>query len=44
MNSLEAVDPLLTLRSLSADIEHVICELAEVEERLGNASGSETGA
>jgi len=41
VNTLETVDPLLTLGTLSSHIKHVVCQLAQVEECLGNASGSE---
>ena len=39
---LEAVNPLLTLRSLSTNIEHAVCECSKVENRLGNSSRSQS--
>lgn len=39
---LETVNPLLPFRPLAADIEHSIRQLAEVEDRLGNARGSKS--
>jgi hypothetical protein len=39
---LEAVNPLLTLRSLATNIEHSVCELADNESRLGNTSRLDT--
>jgi hypothetical protein len=39
---LEAMDPLLTLRTLSTDIEHPVCELADDEGGLCNTGGLNT--
>lgn len=41
---LEAMYPLLTLRTLTADIEHAVCEIADDECGLGDTSGLDTGA
>ena len=38
----EAVDPLLSLRSLSSYIEHTVCEVANDEGGFGNTSGLDT--
>lgn len=40
LNVVEHVDPLLTLRSLSTDVEHAVCEIAGVEDGLADASCS----
>jgi hypothetical protein len=37
---LEAVDPLLSLRSLAADVEHPVGKLAQIEDRLRDARRS----
>ena len=44
MNTFEAVNPLLPLGPLPSDIEHVIFQLTQLEQGLGNAGGSESGA
>ena len=36
---LKAVYPLLPLRSLTSDVEHAVCELADDESSLSDASG-----
>lgn len=41
VNTLETVDPLLTLGTLSSHVKHVVCQLTQIEECLGNAGGSE---
>ena len=41
-NVLEAVNPLLTFRTLSSNIEHSVCELADDEGGLGDTSGLNT--
>jgi hypothetical protein len=43
-NVLEAVDPLLSLRSLSSHIEHAVGEISNDEGGLGNTSGLDTGS
>jgi len=40
VNILETVDPLLSLGSLATDVEHAICQLAEVEYGLCDTRGS----
>ena len=40
---LEAVDPLLSLRTLSSDIKHSVCKVSNDECGLGNTSGLDTG-
>ena len=41
-NVLEAVNPLLTFGTLSSDIKHSVCELADNEGSLGDTSGLNT--
>lgn len=41
---LKAVNPLLALRTLSANIKHSVRELAEIEYRFCDAGGTESGA
>lgn len=41
---LEAVDPLLTFRSLSSNVKHTVCEGAKVEDGLGDTSRPQSGA
>lgn len=41
---LEAVDPLLSLRSLTTDVEHPISKVADDESCLGDTSSLDTGA
>ena len=41
---LEAVDPLLTLRTLASNVEHAVCEIAQVEDRLGDTRCAQTRA
>jgi len=43
-NVLEAVDPLLSLRSLSSDVEHAVCKVTNDESGFGNTSGLDTGS
>lgn len=40
MNSLKTVHPLLPLRSLAANIKHMVIQLSEFEKSLCDASGS----
>lgn len=44
MHAFEAVNPLLPLGPLPSDIKHVIFQLTQLEQGLGNAGGSESGA
>ena len=44
MNTFEAVYPFLTFRALTAYIEHVIIELAQLEESLRYSSSPKPGA
>lgn len=41
---LEAVDPLLTLRTLTADVEHAVGKVTNDERSFGNTSGLDTRA
>jgi len=43
-NILEAMDPLLTLRTLTTDVEHAVGQIADDESRLSNTSGLDTRA
>lgn len=43
-NVLEAVNPLLSLRSLTTDIEHSVGEITDDEGSLGDTSSLDTGA
>jgi hypothetical protein len=43
-NVFEAVDPLLSLRTLSSDIEHAISKVTNNESSLGDTGGLDTGA
>jgi hypothetical protein len=36
------VNPLLSLRPLTTDVEQLVCEFADLESRLGNTSGLDT--
>ena len=38
------MDPLLALGALSTDVKHTVCEFANNEGSLGDASGLDTGA
>jgi hypothetical protein len=40
LNIVEHVDPLLTLRPLSANVEHAVGQIASVEDRLADTSCS----
>ena len=40
---LEAMDPLLSLRTLSSNIKHAICKVTNDESSLRNSSGLDTG-
>lgn len=40
----EDVNPLLTFRSLAANVEHAICQVAQLEDGLGDARGSQSRA
>lgn len=42
-NVLEAVNPLLSLRPLTTDVEHPVSEVANDESCLGDTSGLDTG-
>ena len=43
-NILETVDPLLSLRTLSSDVEHAVCKISNDESGLGDTGGLDTGA
>ena len=40
---LETVDPLLTFRPLTTNIEQLVCEFADLESRLGDTCRLDTG-
>jgi len=40
LNVVEHVDPLLTLRPLSTNVKHAVCQVASVENSLADASCS----
>lgn len=40
VNVLETVNPLLSLGTLASNVEHAVCQLAEVEDGLCNSRGS----
>ena len=40
---LEAVNPLLSLGSLTTDVEHAVCQVADDECGLGDTGGLDTG-
>lgn len=42
LNIIENVQPLLALRALSTNIEHSICEIAQIEDRFGDARSTES--
>lgn len=44
VHAFEAMYPLLPLRSLTANVEHVVLELTKLEQRLRDASCSESGS
>lgn len=41
LNIIEYVDPLLSFRSLSADIKHAVCEVSRLKHRLADARRSQ---
>ena len=44
MNAFKAVNPLLTFRPLSTNVEHVVSKIAQIEQGFCDASCPQTGA